>query len=270
MRTPANVLWAVPHLVMVRGGGALASVLGAKSLAANLKRIPPGFRTDVESEIEWLIYSEWLMLPYEQGGRVCRRDALFETIIQHPYCNERILQELLRINEQMQHVDFRERLERYLCEYTHSRTAAADLCTSLLSIAAGVAAFKQFTPGALAIGNSTAALLANQIAISNFILGPTLGSLYYGLFPASASFGLLAATTGGIMAALGILSTFSGIVFDPIQQKLGFHDRRLHKLLDALEANLKGQENDYKLRDAYVARVFDLLDVLNTASHVLI
>ncbi len=268
VRTPANVLLAVPHLIVIRGSGYVASKIGANSTAAYLARIPAGVRTDVEREIEWLIYSELLELPCDQGKRKYLRDALFETILQHPYASNLIVAELLRIDDQAKHRDFRERLELYLFEYTNSRTAAADLCNSLLSIAAGVATFKQFTPGALAIGGSTATLIANQLAIANFVLGPALGSFYYGLFPATASMGLLAVTTGGIMVLLGLLSTFAGVVFDPLQQSIGLHDKRLFSLLDALEARLDGQDDNYTLHDAYVARVFDVLDLLKAASRI--
>ncbi len=269
VRTPANVLLAVPYLVFVRGGGYLASQVGATSTAAYLASLPPGVRTDLEREIEWLIYSELLELPFAHNERKYTRDALFETILQHPNASDLVVSELLRINDQAQHRDFREHLELYLCQYTNSRTAAADFCNSLLSIAAGVTVFKQFTPGALAIGTSTATLIANQLAITHFVLGPALGTLYYGLFPASASIGLLTATTGGVMVLLGLLSTFAGVVFDPLQQSLGLHSKRLFALLDTLEARLEGQESNYELRDAYVARIFDVLDLLKAASQVL-
>ena len=41
------------------------------------------------------------------------------------------------------------------------------------------------------------------------------------------------------------------------------------KLLDALEDELTGQGNGYRLHDAYVARIFDLWDLLQVATRTL-
>lgn len=267
-RTPANVLWVIPRLLAC-GGASLGRKLHLEKLAQYLDRLPAGFKTDVEREIEWLIYSELLELPFEQGERRCTRDALLETILAHPAITQLLLPELLRLDELAHHQDFRRRLQDYLLTYTTNRAAAADLSGSLLSLAAGVAAFKQFTPGAVAIGSATATAIANQFAIANFMLGPMLGSLYYSFFPAAASTGLLVATTGGLLLALGVLSAGAGVIADPLQQALGLHQRKLMKLLDALEQELTSQGSGYQLHDAYAARVFDLWDLLQVATRAL-
>ncbi len=271
LRTPANVVWAVPHL-LAQGGAALGHKLKWPALAGRLSRIPAGFKTDVEREVEWLIYSEWLELPFvqEQSGRRCQRDALLEGILAHPTISQLLVPELIQLDELAHHRHFRQRLEQYLITYTASRTAAADLSGSLLSLAAGVATSKQLTPGAIAVGSVTATAIANQLAIANFTLGSTLGSLYYSVFPATASTGLLVTTTGGLIVLLGGLSALAGIVTDPLQQAFGLHERRLLKLLDALEKEMLGQSNSgYRLHDAYVARIFDLWDLLQTTTRVL-
>lgn len=268
LRTPANVLWSAPYL-LARGGAALSRKLRLDALARRLDRLPSGFKTDVEREIEWLIYSEWLELPFAQAERRCTRDALLETILAHPTLNRLLITDLIRLDQLAHRRNFRQRLEDYLNTYTHSRTAAADLSGSLLGLAAGVAAFKQFTPGAAAVGGATAAAIANHVAVANFMLGPTLGSLYYGLFPAAVSTGLLVTTTGGLILALGALTAGIGVIADPIQQALGLHEHKLLRLLDALERELNGQGGDYRLRDAYVARIFDLLDLLQAATRAL-
>ena len=268
LRTPANVLWAVPQL-LAQGGAALGRKLGLNTLARQFEHLPPGFKTDVEREVEWLIYSELLELPFVQNDRHCLRDALLEAILEQPAIREWLIPELQRLDQLAHQQNFRQRLEEYLTTYTASRTAAADLSGSLLTLAAGVVAFKQFTPGAIAIGGAAATAIANQLAITNFVFGSTLGSLYYSLFPVTVSTGLLAATTGGLIAALGVLSALSGAITDPIQQALGLHERKLLKLLDALEQELTGQGGSYRLRDAYAARVFDLWDLLHSTTRAL-
>ena len=268
LRTPANVLWAIPHL-LARGGAMLGRKLQLDTFAQCLDRLPSGFKTDVEREIEWLIYSELLELPFEQAGRRCTRDALLETILAHPTIGQLLIPELLRLDELAHRQDFRRRLEDYLLTYTSNRAAAADLSGSLLSLAAGVAAFKQFTPGAMAIGGATATAIANHLAIANFMFGSTLGSLYYGFFPATVSTGLLVATMGGLMLALGVLTAGAGVIADPLQQALGLHRRKLMKLLDALEQELIGRGSGYRLHDAYAARIFDVWDLLQVATRTL-
>lgn len=268
LRTPANVLWIIPHL-LAQGGAVLGRKLRLNEIAQRLEHLPAGFKTDVEREVEWLIYSELLELPFEQGGRRCSRDALLEEILAHPTIGQLLVPELIRLDQLSHRENFRQRLENYLTTYTNSRTAAVDLSGSLLSLAAGVAAFKQFTPGAMAIGGVTATAIANHLAIGNFLLGSTLGSLYYGIFPATASAGLLVATTGGLLLALGVLSAGTGVITDPLQQAFGLHKRKLLKLLDALEKELTGRGQNYRLHDAYAARIFDLWDLLQIATRTL-
>lgn len=121
----------------------------------------------------------------------------------------------------------------------------------------------------MATGGALAAAIAQRAAISNFFLGPTLGSLYYSLFPVSASMGLVIASTGTMMAAMAIILSFVGFVSDPLQAKLGIHQRRLRLLVKSLEAELKGSgESRFELKDRYVARVFDLLDFIKAVSAV--
>ena len=162
-------------------------------------------------------------------------------------------------------------LEKNLVEYAKSRTAAADLAGNIITLSTGVAAFGQVTPGALTAGNTLAAVIANQIAVSNFLLGPTLGGFYYTVFPAAASTTLIAASTGALVMALAVLTSFSGIVTDPVQSRLGIHKRRLLRLIDSLDGQLRGDdESRLKIRAQYYARVFDLLDLLRRASRTLI
>ncbi len=133
LRTPANVFWAVPHL-LARGGAALGRQIGLDSLAQRLDRLPPGFKTDVEREIEWLIHSELLELPFARDGRSCTRDALLEEILAHPTISQLLIPELLRLDQLAQHQNFRQRLEDYLTTYTATRTAAAAIDTECAPI----------------------------------------------------------------------------------------------------------------------------------------
>ena len=105
--------------------------------------------------------------------------------------------------------------------------------------------------------------LIQHAAISAFPLGTTLGGAWYGVFPISAPVALSIAVTGGIAAGLAVFSALSGVITDPIQNKLGLHRRRLLKLIDAVEAALSGEDKRFSAHDQVVARVFDVVDALS-------
>ena len=263
---PLNVLWAVPSLAATTAASVLKKI-GAQRPAGWLDKLPKGFETDVQKEVNWLIYTDLLELPYKQGERESTKDALLGEILNNPRLSGLIARYLIEINEKARSARFRGKLEENLKQYALSRTAAADLAGSIISLSAGFVGLHQVTPGALAAGSATAAALAQQIAISNFWLGTTLGGWYYALFPAAASTGLVIAATGSIMAALAIIATFAGVVTDPLQTKTGLHQKRLLKLIDALQDELSGEgAARFHLKDHYVARVFDLIDLLKLAA----
>jgi hypothetical protein len=112
------------------------------------------------------------------------------------------------------------------------------------------------------LGAAIATAIAQQTAIAAFPLGAGLGALWYGWFPVAAGPGLLAGTTCGVVIGGAVLAAFSGIVTDPIKRRLGLHRRRLLRLLDELERALCGASGaGVSLRDHYVARLIDLLDL---------
>jgi hypothetical protein len=267
-KAPANALWAIPYLA-IQGLAVLSDKWGWSETAKRLGHVPPGFQTAVSREIEWLIYTEWLQLPIQQDGRQSTHDALLGRLLADEAIVKVLLPELQSLDALAHHGDARQKLQQYLLAYAGSRVAANDLAGSLLSVAAGAATFQQFTPGAVALGTATAAMVAQEIAIANFALGPALGSLYYGVFPASASIGLTTLTIGGLMATLGVLTAFSGLITDPLQRLAGLHQRRLNQLLDALRAELTGQAGVYHLHDVYLARLMDVVDLIRGAVRAL-
>ena len=63
-----------------------------------------------------------------------------------------------------------------------------------------------------------------------------------------------------------MLTAFAGVAADPVQAHFGLHDRRLSRLLDALEARLLGEAGPgFNPREPWVARILDLVDLLNLA-----
>ena len=236
-----------------------------------MQKIPAGFKTSVQEEINSLIFTQLLELPNGKGRGKNVTDALLAEILDQPEVKSLFQDQLALIMSQSQREGFRAALEKRLKEYSLSRNAVSELAGNIITLATGAGMMGKMTPGGISFGTVLAATIAQQSAISGFFMGPTLGGLYYGIFPASASMGLAVASTSTVLATLAIFSAFSGIITDPIQARLGIHEKRLNRLIDSLENTLleKG-DADLKFRGKYLARVFDLLDLLKTAAHAII
>ena len=264
-KAPLNVIWSLP-MIAVKSLSFLLNRVGEKRVSSALNQIPQGFETAIQKEINWLIYTELLEVPYQQDGRVSTKDALLEEILNDADLAKLIYDYLKEINHKSMNADFHVTLEDNLKEYAISRTATADLAGSIISLASSYAAFHKAVPGALSGGQIAAAVIAEKIAISNFWLGTTAGGWYYALFPATASTGLLVATTSSIIAGLALIATFTGIITDPLQARMGLHQKRLNRFIDALDDELLDDKNSqYRVKDQYIARVFDIVDLLMTA-----
>ena len=261
-RAPLNLTLAGPQIAMQLGARA-ADRLGAPAAARVLRRSIL-LKTAVAREIEWLLRTELLELPVEQRHRHSDRDALAETILAEPAVTEAIQGLLAHVG----HDDpsFRDRLARAMGEYGVSRAAAAEITTGLMSLGAGAVALHKLTPGAVSLGPALAAVMAQQAAVSAFPLGGWLGGVWYGLFPASASAGLVAAASGGLMLAATTFAAFAGIVSDPVQRALGLHRARLLRMVDGLENQFFDPDAaGFSVRDHYAARLLDVLDLLGAA-----
>jgi hypothetical protein len=227
------------------------------------------FNTDVARELTWRLHAELLELPYADGRRRSERDALAEEILS----DTRLLTVFNTFESAILRHRYdealRRRLKAMLDTYSDARTAAAELVVSTTMAGAGAAMFKQLTPGVLSLGPAVAGAIAQKAAIASFPLGAGIGSVWYGHFAAAPSTGLVAGTTGGLMVLAAAATAFAGVVGDPVQRALGLHQRRLHKLIDALGNEMRGgAQQAFRVRDHYVARIFDLLDVMQAVQRL--
>ncbi|MEO8715490.1 MAG: DUF6635 family protein, partial [Acetobacteraceae bacterium] len=265
LRAPANLMLAVPHAAM-KAVGLLAARFGAPGLAYATARRNLLFRTDVARQIEWLTITELLELPCRQPGREQVRDALAEAILDDPRVSGAAAALLAPLGAHGDDAAFRARLTEAMASYAATRAAAAEITTSLVTLGTGALAVKQFTPGAVSLGPVLAIVLAQQGAITSFPLGTGLGGIWYGLFPAAPSAALVAGLTGALMLAAAGTAAFAGIIADPVQRRLGLHERRLRRMLDALERQmLDPGAPAFAVHDHYVVRLLDLFDMLGSA-----
>ncbi len=266
LKAPANIALAVPHLT-TKLAAAAARAAGAEQTSTYLNSRKLFFDTAVSREIEWLIVTDLLELPLRQEGRESRRDALAEAILAAPELQDALNQAIEAIGRRGDSPAFRQRLEEAMQTYTGTRAAAAEIATALVTLGAGAVAVHQATPGVMTLGPALATALAHQAAVASFPLGAGLGSLWYGVYPAVASPALIGGMTGGLLAVSSVAAAFAGIVADPVQRRLGLHQRRLRRLIDALERQWETgrAESGFTARDQYVARLLDLFDLLGSA-----
>src|SRR5215475_4535745 len=252
---------------LVTGTADLLEKAGAHRTAQWLHRVPRGMPTVLQKELQWLIYTDLLELPYAQEGRASHRDALLEHILADPRIAALCEEYLTHLHSVAGRPAFRATLERHLAEYGTTRDAVSELAGSLINLAAGYAALSKATPGALSAGTAAATAIAQHLAITHCWLGATVGAWYYAVFPVSASAGLVAATTGALLAAGGVVTALAWIVLDPLLATTGLHRRRLDRFVTAVGEELHGgRGGGYRVRDHYIARVFDVLEMLRTAT----
>ncbi len=265
LRAPVNLALMVPVLAGLLTAS-LAAGVGANRLSRTLNAWQPFLETDVAREVTWLLHSELLELPFKQGQRRTGQDALATEIISDPRVSA-ALQALLapairRHGEQQARI----RLANALAGYTGARAAVADIANAMVMMGTGAITLKQVTPGALSLGPAVATSAAHYMAISSFPLGATLGGAWYGLFPAAPSTALVIGSTTGIITLSACAAALSGIVTDPLQKHLGIHQRRLMSLIKHLQTSFAdNHDGRFHVRDHYVARLADLLDVARAA-----
>jgi hypothetical protein len=256
LRVPANLLLS-PAALAVSVTSWIASRLGLAPTAAWLDRHRPFFDTAVAREVSWLVTTELLQLPCAQPRRTYTEDALADAILSDPRVAVRI--------DDVLPAEVRARIARAVSGYAGTRAATAEIATGSIAAGIGALSVKHATPGMVTLGSVVANMLAQQAAIAAFPLGAGLGTWWYRMYPIAPSVELLATTTGAFVVVGALFAVFSGIVTDPLQRLIGLHRRRLLRLIGALEAALCGDgDGGFPLRDHYVARLIDLLDLSAT------
>lgn len=260
-RAPLNLAMAAPQVGLLVASHA-ARKLGARRLASELGGKRLVVHTAVGKELAWRLHADLLELPYRSGERVTTRDALAETILSDPRVAATLAPALEALSTTGNDPALRQRLSEALSEYARTRAAATEVTTALLSLSAGALALRKLTPGAMTLGPTLAAAIAQRAAVMSFPMGGALGSLWYTLFPVAPSAVLVAGLTGGLFAASTVASAFAGVIADPVQRRLGLHQLRLRRMLDALERQMQDPAAPgFVVHDHYVARLLDLFDI---------
>jgi hypothetical protein len=125
---------------------------------------------------------------------------------------------------------------RLVEDYVGTRSAIAEIVTTLLVLGIGLLTFRAATPGVLSLAPLVSDRAAFDMAVAMFPLGEGLGWAWYSVFPHDLPGWFIATVALGLVMSASLVSTFAGVVADPIQAALGIHQRRLMRLLARLDA----------------------------------
>ncbi|SER04434.1 hypothetical protein SAMN03080615_03705 [Amphritea atlantica] len=255
LRAPVNLFWAPLFALVSLIRFCVGRFPRLGWLYRLLGRFPAGFTTRVQTHISELVLSDllqhnqphaslsWciteeLRTLYQRGGMSC-------------------------VNIEQFHTRMEPVIEEALTQYRITRTASADITNTLSCTVLGAFAFQKFTPGGIGIALMLATIISTKLAASEFILGETLGNLYYSVFPPSPSLGVTVATIAGVLSLLSALAALSGVISDPVQAATGLHRYRLNKMLGHMEQDmLQHSSNSFRPKDQYLARIMECFDLI--------
>ena len=147
---------------------------------------------------------------------------------------------------------------RLIDDYVSVRSAVGEIVTTTLILILGFTIFHMATPGILSLAPAMTEHAARTTAIADFFLGQRLGGVWYGLFPVELPVWWVIAT-GVLLAMAGaLITTFAGLIADPIQSLLGIHRRRLLRLLNRLD--IASERASAPAPEHLIARSADLVD----------
>lgn len=223
LRAPANIALA-PLLLLARFVSILAYALRLRQLSRFAGRLRPQFRSDVGAVLEADLMSDVLAF---RGSK----DAEFDT----------------------------EAVRGFVRDYVAVRIAVSEIGTALVVLLVGLLVFHAVTPGVISLAPVVTERAAHARDVAGFPLGQWFGGAWYGLFPGERPLWQTLAVGAGLAVALSVLTTFSGILSDPLQARLGIHRRRLRRLLRRID---RAAEDRPRIEGEFVlARGADIVDV---------
>ena len=224
LRAPVNVILS-PAFLLVRLTGWMLSRLGARRAGAWLA----GRRVFLASDMGRVIQADLIRLIADLDAQGIGPDAPPDTVRHHA------------------------------AALAETRNAVAEITTSLIVLAGGWLLFNRATPGLISLAGPLAELRARSTAVSDFLLGDTLGRAWYRAFPVELSPWQVILTGVALAVAGSLVTTFAGLIADPVQVMTGTHRRRILRLLARLDRAESGPGIE---REHLLARAGDLSDAL--------
>ena len=125
---------------------------------------------------------------------------------------------------------------RLIEDYTSVRSAVSEITTTLLVLTLGAILFGAATPGLVSLAAKVSDVIAHGRAVADFPLGRWAGGYWYAVFPPQIPLWTVIGIGVALAMVASLVTTFAGILADPVQAALGIHRRRLMRLLASLDA----------------------------------
>ncbi len=146
-----------------------------------------------------------------------------------------------------------------IAAHAETRNAVAEITTSLIVLGGGLLLFNRATPGIISLAGPLAEFRAHGTAVRDFWLGDGLGRAWYWAFPVELSPWQVILTGVVLAVAASLVTTFAGLIADPVQLATGTHKRRIMRMLARLDRADAKQPTGLE-REHLLARAGDLGD----------
>lgn len=233
---PVNALWAIPSLFLKKVIEVPVK-LGWRSGTDLIGLLPGGMKTRYQEEVERLIAVELLEWPCTMGDRRASANGLVDRIRKHKQLGPLLASDVLSDEAVRELSD----VPRLIADHSSTRALVLDTAATVLTLAAGWLFFGDHSLGIAGIGDQIARRRAKDRAASTFILGSSLGSAFYSVFPPKPSFWQVVGATLLVGLFVTAMSLLVGLLSDPCLKRAGFQHARLHQLIDAVEDCLHRQ-----------------------------
>ncbi|WII71397.1 hypothetical protein QJS83_13085 [Bdellovibrio sp. 22V] len=221
---PLNALWSIPYLTLKKLIET-SDKMGWTKPTPFLEKIPSGFKTRYQKEIENLIYRE--LLDADKEGALWRKLNDSPALQGYLDRNEFMVRDLIQL-------EVRKEIEKY----SSSQTMISDLASSLATLGTGWIFFGDKSLSIGGLGDRIARKFARDKAASNFFLGEKLGKSFYGFFPPQPSRKDIYIATFIVGLGLTVVSLIVTTMSDPLRKRLGLHRKKLLSMIDGLEERL--------------------------------
>ena len=221
VRSPANVALA-PVFLVVRLAALILRFVGLKRPSIWLTNRRIYFRSNVSRVIEAAL---WTQIAAERSDPIHQPTA---------------------------------RQKRLVEDYTDVRNAISEIFTSILFLSVGFFVFQSATPGVISLAPVVSDFTATSTARESFPLGQSLGSVWYSVFPVDVPLWYMISIGLALASGASIVTSFAGVIADPLQAYTGIHKRRLLRLLVAIDTE---RDDLPRLANEHIiARFADLSD----------
>lgn len=226
---PVNTLWAIPYLLLKKVVE-VPEKLGWRAGSELVGVLPSGMKTQYQREIERVLTTELLQWPRRGDIRTAVPHGLAEILKQ-----ERSLAPLcaLGVNVEEWLKDVPD-MARVIESHSSSRGLVCDLAATALTLVVGWVFFGDHSLGIAGIGDQIARKAAHDRAASHFVLGASIGSVFYSVFPPKPSFWQVVWATVCVGLVVTCMSLLAGMLSDPALKRAGLQQAQLHRLIDAM------------------------------------